>query len=394
MRKVKLHGVLAVVALLWACGGDDKRASQDAGQGQEQEPATTPEPEALDFAEFDALVEAFVQEHALEGATAVVVHRERGTVHERGYGGFDEKRVSLIASSSKIVSVGVLMALVDAGKLDLDQPISRYLSAWGEHKTDITTAMLVSNSSGLIALSDTALYAPYLCQYLDAGSLESCAQSIYQAADEADRRPPDTGFAYGGGQWQLAGGIAQAVSGKSWAELIQETYVEPCGTQSLGYTNQFSRANAEGSGTAYPKFFQADVANLPQTENPSIEGGAYITAGDYGKILLMHLREGLCDDERALSEASVARMQVDRVAEAYQGSTSSPVLAGYGLGWWVDREHPGVVVDPGAYGASAWLDGPRGYGAFLVLETTSALGTQLRTQVKPVLDAIFDAASD
>jgi len=28
------------------------------------------------------------------------------------------------------------------------------------------------------------------------------------------------------------------------------------------------------------------------------------------------------------------------------------------LGWWIKRAHPGVVLDPDAFGADAWLDVP------------------------------------
>jgi hypothetical protein len=93
-----------------------------------------------------------------------------------------------------------------------------------------------------------------------------------------------------------------------------------------------------------------------------------------------------------LSEAAVARMQADRIMMVYNGSTTSATLQGYGMGWWVDRMNPGVVVDPGAYGAIAWLDNKREYGAFIVLEATSALGSELLGKAKPALDGIFDAA--
>jgi CubicO group peptidase (beta-lactamase class C family) len=211
---------------------------------------------------------------------------------------------------------------------------------------------------------------------------------IYQAADADRIVPPDTRFRYGGGQWQLAGGVAEVASGKPWDQLVRETYVEPCGATSLGYTNQFARG-----GTTYPSFFMGKAANLDQTANPSIEGGGYVTAPDYAKLLLMHLRKGLCGDKRVLSEAAVARMQQDRIGPTYGGATQDPSLPGYGFGWWVDRTNPGVVADIGAYGSVPWLDTTRGYGACIVVEASAMLGAQLRLQTKPILDALFDGAT-
>jgi len=377
---------IAIAAALWAapaCSGDDDGSGDepDAGSQADADPPG-------EFDAFDQVLSGFVESEGLEGASAVVVDRESGEVHLQGYGSFDAGRLYLIASSSKILSVGVLMSLADDGLVDVDEPIGGYVdAAFGEGKPELTVAQLLSNSSGLISLSDDPLYAPYLCQYLTAGTLTECAQEIYIADDAADRTKPDTAFHYGGGQWQLAGGVAEVVSGKTWAELIDETYVQPCETPTLGYTNQFQEA-----GLTYPADFDGEAANLAPTDNPSVEGGAYISVSDYGKLLLMHLRGGLCGDVRVLSEEAVARMQVDRILEVYGGSTGNgPPLEGYGLGWWVDRENPGVFVDPGAYGAITWLDSSRGYAAFIALEASSELGGALAEEAKPALDAVFDA---
>lgn len=351
----------------------------------------------LDFSTVDVAMEGFIAENELTGATIVVVHRDYGIVHMRGYGGFDVNRVSLLASSSKIITAGVLMRLADRGLVDLDAPISNYLAPlYGDDTTDITIAQMLSNSSGMLGLIDNPTYGPYLCQYIYAGSLEGCMKIIYTADDDATRVPPDTAFRYGGGQWQLAGGIAELVSGKSWAELIEETYTRPCDLAVLGYTNQyaegFGNGGVEGS-LAYPSYFEADVSNLRYTDNPNVEGGGYTTVEDYGKLLLMHLRGGRCGSRRVLSEASVARMQEDRIAEAYDGSTVDPSLPGYGLGWWVSRDQPGLVADAGAYGASPWLDATRGIAVMVILEADPELGPAVRHLVQPLVESIFDTAA-
>ena len=406
---------LLALLVLWGCSGEptvaeqaDQSASADpglAGEGpfdesgvsgaQASGDAAVGSADALveydlSFTLFDQAVEQFVAENQLRGASAVVVHKDLGEVHRRGYGEFSEDRIYLIASSSKILSVGVILRLADQGLVDLDAPVSRYLSAWGNHKTDITLAQMLSNSAGMVGLLDDPYYLPYLCQYTTlSGSLSDCARSIYSANDDAGRVPPDTTFRYGGGQWQMAGGVAEVVSKKTWAELVQETYGTPCGTEVLAYTNQFQNAAISTLGSAatdYPRSFDGDISKLADTDNPSIEGGAYLTVQDYGRILMMHLRGGRCGERRVLSEASVARMQRDRIGQVYGGETGKS-FEGYGLGWWVDRDEPGVVLDPGAYGAAAYLDLPRGYGAFIAVEAGSP--EELYYETKPTLDAVF-----
>ncbi|MCP4918168.1 MAG: beta-lactamase family protein [Proteobacteria bacterium] len=119
---------------------------------------------ASPFDELDATIEQFLIDEQLEGATAVIVHVDDGVVHKAAYGSFELDRVSMIASSSKVLSAGVLVKLADDGQLDLDAPVSQYLGHWGEHKTDITTAQLLSNSSGMVGLTDDPYYTLGLCQ--------------------------------------------------------------------------------------------------------------------------------------------------------------------------------------------------------------------------------------
>jgi len=401
------RGTLITAGWLAAC--TSAGAIAGCGEGEPERPGQTDgvsdgcafEPGTFDS--FDQAVSVFLADHGLAGASAAVVHERCGSVHVQGYGAHASDRLYLMASASKVPSAGILLRLADRGLLDLDAPIGQYLAAPGG-KPELTVAMLVSNSSGLIGLVDNPLYAPYRCQYQAQGSLGDCALTIYTADDSADRAAPDSSFHYGGGQWQLAGGIAEAVSGLRWDELVEETYRQPCGLRRLGYTNPFGIAVQTGGLRSifdYPAFFQADTRNLPASDNPSVEGGLFSDVSEYGRLLLMHLRGGECDVGRVLSESSATRMRFDRILEAYSGSTAgqagrtaggdSGAFAGYGLGWWIDREHPGVFADPGLYGSFPWLDLPRGYGAIIALEADGTLGAQLWASAKPALDRVFDA---
>jgi CubicO group peptidase (beta-lactamase class C family) len=339
-----------------------------------------------DFAAVDPIVEATIAEHGLEGAALVVVHRDDGVVHEQYWGEFGPDRVSLIASSSKMVVAGVLLRLADQGLLDLDAPVADAVD-WGSGNPTITPAQLVSNSSGLVGLGPNPGYPPYVCQFLPVGTLQDCAASIFTTLDDdADVIAPDTEFRYGGAQWQVAGAVAEVVSGRSWDELIDETYVEPCGVDSLGFNNHWTQF---GLGFDYPAEFAADPSTLVTTANPNLEGGAYVTAPDYASLVLMLLRDGRCGDTQVLSPEAVDRMLADRIGEVYGGSDNG---AGYGLGWFVDRSS-GRRSDPGAYGSVPWLDVAAGHGAFLVIEGEGRVGNALARELyEPVADAIATAS--
>lgn len=337
---------------------------------------------AYDFSEVSATVAAFVEAEELNGAGLVVVHREEGVIHHEHWGEFDEERVSLIASSSKMITAGVLLRLHDDGLLDIDAPIADVVE-WGAANPDVTTAQLISNSSGLVGLLPNPSYVPYGCQFDAAWDLQTCAERIFTTPDDdADIVPPDVEFRYGGAQWQVAGAVAEIASGKTWAELIDEIYVEPCGLETLAFNNHFSQMR---SGFRYPTMFDGDTSVLRETENPNVEGGAYVTTGDYGALLLMHLRDGRCGDEQVLSPEALDRMHGDRIAAVYDGDAWSPDN-GYGMGWWIDRD-TARISDGGAYGSEPWLDVEAGYGTYLVLEADADLGIRLADGLYDLVEA-------
>lgn len=333
-----------------------------------------------DFTAVTEAVEAFVGARGLEGAGLIVVHEDRGVVHEEYFGEFSADRISLIASTSKMISAGVLLRLQDDGLLDLDAPIEDVVD-WASGNPDMTAAQLISSSSGLVGLWPDLDYAPYVCQWQPTEVLQECGATIFNStADDADQAPPDTEFRYGGGQWQLAGAVAEAVSGKSWDQLIQETYVEPCGVDSLGYISLAAVSTTQW----YPVAFRGDPSRVSRSANPSIGGGAHITARDYGELLLMQLRGGRCGANQVLSQEALDTMHTDRIAEVYDGNAEARDT-GYGMGWWIDRK-TGRLSDPGLWGAVSWLDLEGRYGAFLVMEDKVGAGKALKSRIEGLID--------
>ena len=345
------------------------------------------------FVEVSSTIERFVAENKLNGAGLIVVDQNEGVVYHNHWGEFSVDRISLIASTSKIISAGVLVSLHDQELLDLNAPIGDVIDYAGRLE-NITAAQLLSGSSGIPGLqSDDPLY---VCMFLPNTSLQACAaQGLAIAAADPRTVTPDTEFRYGGIQLQIAGAVAEAASGKKWADLIQQIYVEPCATTSLGFTNPWVPLQAI-SGT-YPNW-DGDIALLPPTDNPHIGGGGYITTGDYGKILAMHLNGGRCDEQVVLSQWGVDLMQQNRSGNIYD----SPI--GYGMGWWTQinnrygessvGKNPPVLrlTDPGLYGSVAWLQPDKGFGAYLVVESTGSIGQRLANILYPLVESAVTAS--
>ena len=394
-RRVPLRHLflVALVGLIAACSSSDKAATVDVTNEvttsstvadststtspapTSPAPTTTTAPLVYDFSEISPIVQGFVDERGLNGAGLIVVDRDDGVVYQEYWGEFDADRISLVASSSKMIVAGVLLRLQDDGLLDIDAPVADAVD-WGPANPAITPAELLSNSSGLVGLFPEPTFGPYICQYLPAGSLQECAKTIFTTPDDDSQVvAPDTEFRYGGAQWQVAGAVAEAVSGRPWAQLIDEIYTQPCELETLGFNNHFTQLGS--SGFDYPTAFNSDPSTLIDTLNPNMEGGAYVSTGDYAKLLLMHLRGGMCDDNRVLTQNALDLMHADRIGDAYGGNSGElGGGGGYGMGWWVDQAS-GRITDPGAYGAVPWLDLADGFGAYLVIESDAGTGLEL-----------------
>ena len=159
----RLLVLLAVVALLGgACSGSDDDASvddasvdaaatDDAGSSSEPAPEsdpetdTEPEPEpttepvpdpeqdvpSFDFSAVDPLIETFVEDNGLNGAALVMVHRDFGIVDERFWG--SSMRTGFALASNSRWWPPVLLALDDAGQLDIGAPIADVLPFASDH---------------------------------------------------------------------------------------------------------------------------------------------------------------------------------------------------------------------------------------------------------------------
>jgi CubicO group peptidase (beta-lactamase class C family) len=352
---------------------------------------TPPEAPLPDFATADAWLADFVETQPLfPGASIILVDGDRGVMHKSVFGNQTDDSLVLLASTTKVPTVMLLMALHDDASIDFDiqTPIANYLPWEGVWDAAITTENLVSNRSGIPGLDNLttrfAAYAPHLCQFLPGGTLMECAETLYTTPLPAIPNPPaDTAFDYGGSQWQIAGAVAEFVGGATWNQLWDQYIGEPCGLEMTRYGNNLSFAD-EWTGNA-------DA--LEGLDNPSMEGGMMSSLDDYAKLLSVHLNDGYCGDQQVVSAQSLAFMREERTP--IEGSSR-----GYGMGWWLTPPPAGgevyLYVDPGAYGSVSWIDTSRNYGGVVFFEeyTLTGASTGSRGVVSdliPLIEAAIDA---
>ncbi len=273
-----------------------------------------------------------------EGGGVLRVAQPGHILFERAYGGYRLDDSIPLAAGTQLLSTVVLLSLVDAHQLDLDAKVASVLTTWPKDKAAITLRMLLAQTSGL----------PPSVPCLDNrdSTLEACVQQI---AETPLRKDPGTAVVYGATGFQVAGRMAEVVSGKSWGDLFRQRLTLPL------------RLRATGFG---------------RTANPRISGGAQSTADEYGAVLELLLQGGTRQGVRLLSAATVDAMFQDQSGGAPLVHSPYALLPGReasrpGLGVWLDRtdgQGGGVeAVCQGTFGFTAWMDRERNLAGVLLV---------------------------
>lgn len=294
------------------------------------------------------------------GASLLVV-RAGETMHAQQWGSYTAETVAPVASASKILSAVVILSLVDDGLIDLDAPVSTYLPAEFPPATlrgTMTVRQMFSHTAGLPSQS------PFISDLTI--TLAQCVALIGQNTPLLAQ--PGSVFSYGGVSMQIAGRVAEVVSGQSWATLFHERVAAPMGLAST------------------------DFNGIGVTLNPRIGGGARSSANDYIRVLEMLDNRGDFRGTRVLSEASVDEMLRDQTNGAPTGFLPDSIgqYKGYGLGVWIelrnsDTNEPTEFSSPGGAGTTPWINpGERVYGVFVMDGNLSS--------IDPLMDDLRDFA--
>jgi CubicO group peptidase (beta-lactamase class C family) len=225
---------------------------------------------------------------------AVVALVEKGSVHgvhAVSVGdAVDVNTVFQSASLSKWITAWGVMALVQEGKLDLDAPVSTYLTRWAlpESKFDnrkVTVRRLLSHTAGLTDGLGYAGFAPN-------APVQSLEESLTRPADASPGASGTIEVGYEpGSEWRYSGGgyavlqlLVEEVSGESFEDFMQRVVLRPLGMVRSSYR----WTPAEGSTLA--TFY--DVDSRPSTHyrfSATAATSLYTSVSDLTRFVQAHL---------------------------------------------------------------------------------------------------------
>jgi CubicO group peptidase (beta-lactamase class C family) len=271
----------------------------------------------------DAFVTQQVERHHLPGLALALVEGDQ-VIFMKGYGKADQsgrpvtpQTPFILASVSKPLTATAVMQLVEAGKVELDAPVQRYLSEFQladpVASGQITVRHLLLHTSGIPSTAcDTRTDANTLAEYV------AELQTVTSAA------PVGTQHIYCSGNYNVLGRIIEVVSGQSFGEYMQENIFTPLGMQH-SFTSELEAERA-GLAKGYQWFFGLPIS-IHHRYNPSQLPSGYMisSAEDMSHFLVAQLNEGRYAERNILSAESLAAMRTQGATRGAGGE--------YGFGW-------------------------------------------------------------
>ncbi len=280
-----------------------------------------------------------VQRHRLPGLALGVV-RDGKVLYAQGFGEISRgsgreittQSIFHLASVSKLFVATAVMQLAEAGKLELDAPLTKYIPyfrlAEEESKT-ITVRQALTHTSGFPDVRDYEWDKP---QY-DEGAAERYVRSL---AGEKMLFSPGKGSRYSNMAFDTLGDVIAKVSGMPFEDYVQAHILEPLGMKSSSFIHAKTpeALRTQGHSTAFSE--RVDQAPCPvypynRRHAPSSTLNSNVT--DMCRWALANLARGQLDGKRILTEQSYDVL--------WSRDDETPTI---GLAWFLDDLQGSVQV--------------------------------------------------
>jgi CubicO group peptidase (beta-lactamase class C family) len=267
----------------------------------------------------------------------------------------------LIGSVTKSFTALAIMQLSEAGQLQLDAPVQRYLPWWRvadpDASTRVTVRHLLYQVSGLSKSTGNA--------YATSGDThDSALEDRVRALRDAElTEPVGTTWQYSNANFWTLGMILQAVSGQSYENYVQQHIFDPL-QMGNSYTSGIE-AVQHGLPTGHRYWYGFPVASeLPFDRGGLGSAGLSSSAQDITRYLGLYLNQGRHGTTALVSPAGAAELQRAGVPTGQDGVS-------YAMGWDVGQIHGTTAISHDGSGfdshANIVLIPDRGWGV-VVLE--------------------------
>lgn len=316
------------------------------------------------------------------GAVITVVHNGH-VLFTRGYGFADidrgikvdgQKTLFRPGSVSKLITWASLMQQVEAGKVDLDADVNRYI--------DFTIPPFQGQP---IRVRDLFSHTPGMSD-LHYDEKEWAEPESYQSflKTHIPQRlwAPGTEISYSNYGASLAGYIVERISGEAFPDYVGKHIFQPLGMTHTTFVEPLTGENAAHMALGY-QFADGRFTAKPYERYDKImpAGSAASTAPDMARFMLAMLGGGALDGKRILKPESVALLESNSAA-------NTPDQPGMAHGFMVAREAGPRLVGHGGNTAdfhSYLLLAPQAGFGFFVSFTGGEASNAARTELSDAI---------
>jgi CubicO group peptidase (beta-lactamase class C family) len=290
--------------------------------------------------QIDAYIQSRMRADHIPGLALAVVRGDQ-IVYLKGYGvaGPDGRAVTpqtpfILGSTSKSFTALAVMQLVEAGQIDLDASVTRYLpwfrTADEAASARITVRHLLYQNSGL------PVYAGREGMSEDDQGDTALENGIRQLAGVRLNHPAGQVFEYANENYTLLGMIVQAVSGTTYEEYVQSEIFAPLDMRHSAAS--ISEPAVSDLASGYRSWFGWPVAfDAPYPRRMTPAGFLISSAEDMAHYLVAQLNGGRYCGNHVLSPAGIATLHT-------AGARMSPSRA-YGMGWVIHNRGGGTALE-------------------------------------------------
>jgi serine beta-lactamase-like protein LACTB, mitochondrial len=277
-----------------------------------------------------AQVRAMMAARRIPGMAVAVAVRGH-LVYREGFGYADlERRVPACpgtrfraASVSKLFTAEAMGRLYEAGRLDLDAPVQRYVPSFPATGGRITPALLASHRAGIRAYHDDR-------EAVNTAYYPSVTASLTRFADDPLVAAPGTRFVYSNYGYVLLSAAIEGAAGEDFLPYLRDSVFRPLGMRSTVPDQRGVDVPARSATYDTETPFSPDGRLVRSPDNDfSVKwasGGFLSTVEDLVRFGSAHLPAGVAPGAPAVLRPETVRLLV-------RPRSGLPPLAGYGLGW-------------------------------------------------------------
>jgi len=277
---------------------------------------------------------------------SIILVDEDGVVWSHGVGAdannpeliADNETVYRIGSVSKLFTDIVVMQLVDKEILDLDAPVSRYLTDFEPGNMSgipITLRMLMSHSSGLVR-------EPPSGNYFDQ-TAPSLAETVRSLNDTVLVYEPGSKVQYSNAGIAVVGRVLEVVAEQPFSQVLKESILQPLGMNHSAFTPDENIIRKLPG--AYMWSYQGDRTAAPIFElGMQPAGSMYSSMSDLTLFMDALIKKGEGMNGRILSEETLDEMWTPQ--SAIKSGRNRSFGIGFSLGEFDDElsvSHGGAI---------------------------------------------------